>query len=164
LLGERNARFGWTGVRIRRTTRFTRPKVFRRGSGKADILTVYTTHLKEGWIRRNGIPRSDRSTVTEHFIRHGDGMTLMTINQRSRLPDRTHGSFARVRVFSRRQIGPYPCEPVEEVVRPKGVIPHHLPGTNPFLKEFADAHKVPYEGARGGAETMYPEYQQKLKK
>jgi hypothetical protein len=62
------------------------------------------------------------------------------------------------------QIPPYPCEPVEEIVRAKGVIPHHLFGTNPFLKEFAESHKVPYEGARGGAETMYPEYQQKLKR
>ena len=26
------------------------------------------------------------------------------------------------------QIAPYPCESVEEVIRAKGVIPHHLPG------------------------------------
>jgi hypothetical protein len=61
------------------------------------------------------------------------------------------------------EIGPYPCEPVDEVVRAKGVIPHHLPGTNPFLTEFATSHGVPLEGARGGAETLYPEYQLKIK-
>jgi hypothetical protein len=30
------------------------------GKWDGDILTVTTTHLKVGWIRRNGIPRSDR--------------------------------------------------------------------------------------------------------
>jgi hypothetical protein len=60
-------------------------------------------------------------------------------------------------------IGPYPCEAVEEIVRPKGEIPHHLPGQNPFLTEYAKAHGIPTEAARGGAETMYPEYRKKIK-
>src|SRR6267378_2333995 len=60
-------------------------------------------------------------------------------------------------------IGPYPCEAVDETDRPKGVIPHHLPGTNPFLTEYAKAHNIPAEAARGGAETMYPEYRKKLR-
>jgi len=51
---------------------------------------------------------------------------------------------------------------VDEIDRPAGVIPHHLPGTNPFLEEYAKAHGVPLEGARGGAETLYPEYHKKL--
>ena len=34
-------------------------------------------------------------------------------------------------------IAPYPCEAVTEVDRPLGVVPHHLPGTNPFLQEFS---------------------------
>jgi cyclase len=37
-------------------------------------------------------------------------------------------------------------------------VPHHLPGTNPFLAEFAERNKVPPDAARGGAATMYPEY------
>jgi hypothetical protein len=51
---------------------------------------------------------------------------------------------------------------VEEIERPKGTIPHHLPGQNPFLTEYATAHGIPAEAARGGAETMYPEYRKKL--
>ena len=61
------------------------------------------------------------------------------------------------------QIAPYPCESVEEVIRPKGKIPHHLPGTNKFLGEFPAAHGIPPEAARGGAETLYPEYQDKIR-
>ena len=137
---------------------------FSTGKWDGDVLTITTTHLKEGWIRRNGIPRSDRASVVEHFIRHGDGMTLMTV-----ITDPVYLTEPMVRSREYEysiggQIGPYPCEPVDEIVRPKGVIPHHLPGTNPFLKEYAESHKVPVEGARGGAETMYPEYQQKIKR
>jgi len=137
---------------------------FSTGTWEGDILTVYTTHLKEGWIRRNGIPRSDRATVVEHFIRHENGMTLMTV-----VTDPVYLTEPMVRTREYEyviggQIGPYPCEPVDEIVRPKGVIPHHLPGTNPFLKEFAESHNVPPEGARGGAETIYPEYEMKIKR
>jgi hypothetical protein len=47
---------------------------------------------------------------------------------------------------------------VEEVERAKGVVPHHLPGTNPYLTDFAKKHAIPVETSRGGAETMYPDY------
>jgi hypothetical protein len=136
---------------------------FSTGKWEGDILTVTTTHLKEGWIRRNGLTRSDKAVVTEHFIRHGDHLTLMTvINDPAYLTE----PMVRTREYEYEvggQIGPYPCEPVDEIVREKGVIPHHLPGTNPNLDEFPAKHGIPPEAARGGAETMYPEYRAKLK-
>ena len=52
---------------------------FSTGKWDGNTLTVTTTHLKIGWIRRNGVPRSDRATVTEHFIRHDDHLTVVTI-------------------------------------------------------------------------------------
>jgi len=48
--------------------------------------------------------------------------------------------------------------------RPKGAVPNYLPGQNPFLHEYADRYHLPLEAVLGGAETMYPEYQLKLKK
>ena len=42
-------------------------------------------------------------------------------------------------------------------------VPHYLPGQNPFLHEFADYYGLPFEATRGGKETLYPEYQEKLK-
>ena len=68
-------RSGWTAVRIRRNTRRTRGRASRPASGEGDILTVYTTHIKQEWIRRNGVPNSEKSTMIEHFIRHGNIMT-----------------------------------------------------------------------------------------
>ena len=36
---------------------------FSTGKMEGDMLTITTTHLKAAFIRRNGTPRSDRSTV-----------------------------------------------------------------------------------------------------
>ena len=52
---------------------------FSTGIWEGDTLTVTTTHLKQGWLRRNGVPESDQTTVVEHFIRHGQYMTHIAI-------------------------------------------------------------------------------------
>jgi len=129
---------------------------FSTGKWDGDILTITTTHLKIGWIRRNGIPRSDRATLTEHWIRHGEHLTWVSIvNDPVYLTE----PFVRSTDFyldPHQQIDPYPCESVTEVPRPKGEVPNFLPGTNPYLSEFAMKHAVPEKTTRGGAETMYP--------
>jgi len=58
---------------------------------------------------------------------------------------------------------PYPCSVDIEIDRPEGQIPHYLPGSNPFISEAAAKHKMPLDPTRGGAETMYPEYMDKMK-
>jgi hypothetical protein len=125
------------------------------------MLTVTTDHLKIGWIRRNGVPRSDKAVLTEHWIRHENHLTLVSlVNDPIYLTE----TFIRTTDFvltPDQQIAPYPCEAVVEVERPPGV--HHLPGTNTFLNEFPEKYRVPAEAARGGAETMYPEYRLKLR-
>src|SRR5215470_7515178 len=52
---------------------------FSTGKWDGDMLTVYTTHLKIGWIRRNGVPRSERAVVTGHIIRHDNYLTVAVI-------------------------------------------------------------------------------------
>ena len=132
---------------------------FSTGKWDGNTLTVTTTHLKIGWIRRNGVPRSDRATVTEHFIRHDDHLTVVTIVDD---PVYLTEPFIRSTDFIldlNQQIDPYPCESVEEIVRDKGVVPNYLPGANPFLDEFPNRFKLPALATRGGAGTMYPEYE-----
>ena len=41
---------------------------FSTGKWDGDVLTITTTHLKEGWIRRNGIPRSENATHHRTFV------------------------------------------------------------------------------------------------
>ena len=131
---------------------------FSTGEWVGDVLKVTTTHLKTGWIRRNGIPRSEQATLTEYLIKHEDHLTLVSI-----IDDPVYLTEPFIRstdwvLDPRQQIDPYPCEAVVEVPRPKGVVPHHLPGKNPYLTEFADKHKLPLAAVKGGARTTYPEF------
>ena len=67
------------------------------------------------------------------------------------------------RLNLQQQVAPYPCTVVTEIVRPRGVVPHVLPGTNEMIKQYPDRMKIPFETIWAGAETMYPEYRQKLR-
>jgi glyoxylase-like metal-dependent hydrolase (beta-lactamase superfamily II) len=131
---------------------------FSTAKWDGDMLTVTVTHLKEGYLRRNGLPRSDKATLTEHWIRNGDLLTVMTIvNDPVYLTE----PFVRTTDYEldlRQQVPPYPCGVVQEVDRRKGDIPSFLPGTNPYTTEFATRHKLPVDATRGGSDTMYPDF------
>jgi len=136
---------------------------FSTGKWEGDALVVTTTHLKENWLGLNGVPRSDQATATTHIMRHGDVLTVAVITY-----DPVYLSEPLIRTVDftaapQDQMAPWPCEPVDEVDRPAGVVPSHLMAQNPFLTEFAARYGIPYEATRGGAETMYPEYKAKLK-
>jgi len=138
---------------------------FSTGTWEGNTLTVYTTHMKEGYLRRNGLPESDQATLIEHFIRHGDYLVHVSevID-----PVTLTEPFVRTQVFRRiseeGQNWLYPCESVVEIAnQPRGAVPNFLPGQNPFVSEFAAKYKIPLAATLGGAETMYPEFQQKMK-
>ena len=128
-----------------------------------DTLTVTTTHLKVGWIQRNGVAHSDMATMTEHFMRHGDVLTVVTIvNDPVYLEEpfirSSNWVLSLTQDVTRTQF-----DVVDEVAgHPKGYVPHYLPGSTGAqlkLTEFASKHKLPVEAARGGAAETYPEYQ-----
>jgi glyoxylase-like metal-dependent hydrolase (beta-lactamase superfamily II) len=131
---------------------------FSTAKWDGDILTVTVTHLKEGYLRRNGLPRSDKATLTEHWIRNGDFLTVVSIvNDPVYLTE----PFIRTTDYEldvRQQVPPYPCGVVQEVDRKKGEVPSFLPGTNPYMAEFAMRHGLSVDATRGGAETMYPDF------
>lgn len=138
---------------------------FSTGKWDGDILTVYTTHLKQEWIRRNGVPNSEKSTMIEHFIRHGNIMTHL-----EQWTDPVYLTEPLIRsedfVLNERPAGNWlwPCEYVDEIVgRAHSNVPNYLPDQSPFTGDFAYHYGVPIEAANGGAETTYPEYQAKLK-
>ncbi len=139
---------------------------FSTGTWSGRNLTITTTHLKLGFIQRNGLPASDRTTMTEHWFRHGNYLTSAII-----VNDPLYLTEPLIRTSTwvnnpAQQHTPYPCSPNEivvEVIRPAGEFPSHLPGTNQMVTEFAAKHGLPFEATRGGAETTYPEYREKLK-
>jgi hypothetical protein len=134
---------------------------FATGAWEGNLLTITTTHLKTNYYRRNGVPSSDRRTVTEHWARHGDLLTVITV-----VDDPVFLAEPLVRsqnwVLDPGQSLPaFKCEYAPEVPGAQKV-PNYLPGENPYLTEFADYYGLPLEAARGGAETLYPEYRQKM--
>jgi glyoxylase-like metal-dependent hydrolase (beta-lactamase superfamily II) len=140
---------------------------FSTGKWEGDVLTVETTHLKTGWVRRNGLVMSDRATMTEHFIRHGDYLTHVTIlHDPSYLTEpliKTEDFELNLHASDASWV--YHCRSAEEIAgRGKNEVPSYLPGENPFLSEFPKRHGVPENAALGGAETMYPDYRANMAK
>ena len=131
---------------------------FSTGRWDGDVLTVTTTHLKPLYLRRNGIPRSEKATVVEHYLRNDDVLTIVTIVHDPVYLTEPHIRSRNFVLDPGFELGPYPCRIVTEVVRAEGEIPHYLKGTNPHISEYATRHGIPLEAALGGAETMYPEY------
>lgn len=131
---------------------------FSTGRFEGDVLVVETTHLKAGWMRRNGLPLSDEATMVERFYRYGDVLThVVMITDPVYLSEplvRTNGFMALENGF----MEPYPCRPADEVPRALGDVPHHLPGANPYLAEYAEKHGLPIEAAMGGAQTSLPDF------
>jgi hypothetical protein len=138
---------------------------FSTGIWDGNILTVETTHLKAGWIRRNGVPASDRATLTEHIARHGNYLTIVrAVNDPIYLEEPFVITLSWILDLGLQLVEPEPSEIVDEIPgRPAAFVPHFLPGTNDQLKEFASEVGLPFEATRGGKETTYPEYQLTLK-
>jgi hypothetical protein len=139
---------------------------FATGHWEGNTLVAYMTHYKEGYLRRNGVPTSDQTSMTMYLTRHGDMLTMLEVLEdpvyltepflvsRNWQLDPT-ANMTRV---------PAPCVPEAELpeLKGEGTVPHYLPGRNPFVNEMTKLYNLPVEAVLGGAETMYPEYRKKM--
>jgi hypothetical protein len=132
---------------------------FSTGHWDGAMLTVETTHVKAAWIQRNGVPSSDRARIVEHIVRHGNVLTLVSV-----VYDPIYLEEPLVRSTNwlenpTQQLTGVISEVVDEIAgRDRGYVPHHLPGTNNWLKDAAKEFGIPEDALRGGRETTYPEY------
>ena len=140
---------------------------FSTGKYEGTTLTIYTTHIKRNWIRSNGEAISDESTVVEHFIRHGDRITYVTVVTD---PVFLAEPLIRSTDMLRERRDPdallYACDDGEQVISRAdhpNVIPNYLFGQNPYLREYSEKRNVPLLAALGGPQTMYPDFLAKLK-
>ena len=145
---------------------------FTTGRWEGTALVTDTTHLKWGWIRRNGVAASDLTTVRTLYTRRGDVLTITVIVTdplyltepyvktidfvpAARVPTAQFG----VLPSDTGGRGPYtPCYPTEEVLRPPHEVPHYLPWANPFVKEEEERWNLPAGATLGGAHTALPEF------
>ena len=149
---------------------------FSTGHWEGDTLVVETTHMKLGWLRRNGTPTSERARMFEYFTRF-DGYLLVT----TVVDDPVYLSEPFVRtteyVVNQRPVpvigfplarndGPifYKCFPTEEAATDKYYVPHYLPGENPLLDEFSEKYRVPKWAIEAGSAAIYPEFATRLER
>ena len=52
---------------------------FSTGRWKGDTLVITTTHMKAAPLRRNGVPSSDRTVMTEYISRYDETLTILAI-------------------------------------------------------------------------------------
>jgi len=140
---------------------------FSTGRWDGDMLIVETTHLKQGWVRRNGIPMSDRATYTEYIGLNGDMMSHIGVLVDPVFlaePLVKSEEFIRAQRDLPAQVWLWVCEPVVEIAtQNEGDVPAYLPGEHPFIGEFETKHRLPDFAAQGGPQTMYPEFQARIR-
>ena len=136
---------------------------FSTGRVVGNQLIVTTTHMKFGVLQRNGVPSSPRAAMTEIFTRHGEMLTMMSV-----VDDPAYLEEPMVRTshwMISSNIRPderWLFEVVDEIAgRDPGVVPHHRLGEK--QDGFARAHGIPFAATQGGRETIYPEYELKLR-
>jgi cyclase len=133
---------------------------FSTGKYEGPMLTVRTTHLKRGWQRSTGVAQSDEATVTEHYIRHGEHITIFAVTTD---PVFYTAPVAKTSIMMRSPKDPdgwlYACDDGEQALdRTNEDVPSHLYGANPSLRDYADKNNVPLLAALGGADTQSPDF------
>ena len=140
---------------------------FSTGEWEGNVLVTTTTHLKEAYIRRWGLMRSDQATVRTRWRRIGEYLQATVI-----MYDPVYLTEPYIRSTMMwvndptAFMAPYPCEEATETAVPRGKVPHFLPGQSPLPglnPGITDKFGTPFEARQGGSETMYPEYIAKMK-
>jgi hypothetical protein len=136
---------------------------FSTGRWVGNTLEITTTHMKESRTRRNGIEHSDEAVLVEFLARHGNVLTFISILNDPHSLEEPYIHTRNLVLDTNQVMRPYPCRGAIEIDRPLGVIPHHLPGENPFYETYQKNHNIPREAALGGAHTLLPEYRERLR-
>ena len=151
---------------------------FTTGHWENGTLITKTTHVKWGWIRRNGVVTSDQANIYTYYQRNNDILTITWfVDDPIYLDDtfiRSADFVVAPRGVSTAIFGVEvadlstdfftECLNRPEIARPeKHYVPHYLPGENPYIGVLAEELGVPVEATLGGTETTYPEYKEILK-
>ena len=141
---------------------------FTTGVWEGATLRARTTHFKEGYLRRNGVPSSDRTTIDWRLSRHDDVLTITAF-----IDDPVY--LTETQIINRSwHLDPTinltnpmanPCVPEAELpgLQGSGEVPHYLPGENPAVNDMTKMYGIPVEAVLGGAETRYPEYRKTIR-
>jgi len=117
---------------------------FSTGVWENGMLKVTTTHMKQAFLQRNGIPSSPYGVMTEFFVRHGDRLMLI-----SQVDDPIYLEEPMIRTSTwkwnpgQREAAVTQVEIAEELPDLKlGDVPHYPLGTR--QTDYADSNRIPY--------------------
>ena len=125
-------RSGWTGARIPRLLARHTAAGFSTGTWQGETLLVTTTHLTEGVLSHNGVPRAIRPPSASTSSARGDHLMITMIVydpiylEEPYLRSRTWVYDPSIRVPPNRASPPWSWS------GRLGEVPHYLPGTNPY--------------------------------
>jgi hypothetical protein len=124
---------------------------FTTGEWQGDTLTTYTTHFKEGYLRRNGTPLSDEATMTMHMTRHGDILTVLEIIEDPIYLTRPFivSHSWQLEATANMSRVPAPCVPEAELADLKGDVPRVPQDDEGWLRRSDDLHAVLLRLGRG---------------
>jgi len=137
---------------------------YSQGHWVGDDLLVHTDMFKRGWTRRNGLPTSDRATFDERFFRDGQILTDVTMITDPEYLSEPLVKSTEYQKTENTNFVTYPCREVTEIPRHEGEIPMHLPNQTAVEQDYPVRNHVPLKASQGGAQTMFPEYQQSMEK
>jgi cyclase len=138
---------------------------FSTGHFVGNALVIETTHLKQGWLRRNGSPESDQATAVEFIVRHGDHLTDTTVvTDPVFLTEPEVRSNDYIRQPGDHHAWLYACDDGEQITgRAPDSVPNYLFGKQPFAREFSQRYKLPLGASLAGAASIYPDFAAKAK-
>ncbi|HEX4050184.1 MAG TPA: hypothetical protein VHY19_04825 [Steroidobacteraceae bacterium] len=149
---------------------------FSTGHWVGNMLVAKTIDMKPSEMRRNGAFMSDEATLTNTYMLQGDNM--MTVVGVLQDPIYLTQPYIYVRSYDK-STRPVPSNwgpcIINDEGTAEGAVPFYLPGKNPITSQVYSQGKHPIVGqmmhyyhipavaSNGGADTMYPEFRDKIK-
>jgi hypothetical protein len=137
---------------------------YSTGKWVGNVLWVHTDHLKQGYLQRSqGLLLSDKTTMDERIFRYDNILVdIMMISD----PAYLSRPFIYSKLYAyipQGNMDPYPCAVHNQVPAPEGYVPMKLPFYTTNYNDLFFNKGIPIEAAKGGEQTMFPEYQDYLK-
>jgi hypothetical protein len=144
------------------------PQGFTTGHWIGDTLVASTTHIRHGYLTRNGVPSSDQQTVTIFITRHENALTFTEVIHD---PIYLAAPYVLSDVLTENPTGATgtgadmdaTCSPEEEAENvANNQVPTYLTPPQDLLMYATLNYGIPHSAAMGGPQTMYPEYTRQL--
>jgi len=139
---------------------------FSTGRWEGNTLVIRTTHLKDGFLKRGGAQTSDMLTMTEFLTRHGDTLTVTQVTDDPVYLDEPMVLSTIYLYDPESRVNTELCNAgtfAESGGTNPHFVPHLLPGQELLVNVWLPNEPwVPFDAARGGVQTLYPEYRRVL--